>query len=167
MSATDIYLPDISEIEMSDIPEDVQAALKRQDEALMLLDKLRQKEPFRSHLEKEGGKSEGKREFRRWPCPKGVTLELHDGKKWHDIPLNDLGIGGTRVPNLPEWAVGPTPARLKAPLVKQGVLLLSDVMWKDKKGGGAGLRFEFMDASERDYWAEGLIDALLVAVSVG
>jgi hypothetical protein len=154
----------ISRIEISEIPEDVEAALVRQDEALALLEHLRQKEPFRLDPHKTKNKQDGKRVFRRWPCPKGVTLELHDGKTWHDVPLNDLGIGGTRVPHLPEWGFGPTPGRLKAPLV-EGILILSDVMWKD--GEGAGLRFEFLDTAERDYWAEGLIDALLVASSVG
>jgi PilZ domain len=155
----------IREAEITDIPEDVEEALRRQDEALALLDSLRQREPFRLPFSQEN-KQEGKREFRRWPCPDTVTLELHDGKKWQVIPMKDLGIGGTRVPDLPEWAVGPTPGRLRAPQV-EGVLILSDVMWKDKEGTGAGLRFEFMDVQERDFWSGGLIDALLTATSVG
>jgi hypothetical protein len=155
----------IREAEITDIPEDVEEALRRQDEALALLDSLRQREPFRPPSSQEN-KLAGNREFRRWPCPDTVTLELHDGKKWQVIPMKDLGIGGTRVPNLPDWAFGPTPGRLKAPQVA-GILILSDVMWKDKEGEGAGLRFEFMDAAERDFWAGGLIDALLNTASIG
>jgi hypothetical protein len=164
----------ISEADIDDIPEDVEEALRRQDEALALLEKLRHQEPFRPlPLEDSSkGKQEGNRSFRRWKCPETVTLELHDGTKWQVIAMHDMGIGGTRVPHLPEWAAGPTPGRLTAPHIPR-ILILSDVMWRDtqdkrdNRDTGAGLRFEFLDTAERDVWAEGLIDALLVAASIG
>ncbi len=39
-----------------------------------------------------------------------------------------------------------------------GVLVLADVMWRDKQTGGAGVRYEFFDNEDRDQWAGGLID---------
>jgi hypothetical protein len=139
-----------------EIPADVEAALDRQDAALGLLERLRAEQPLLRRRASAGG---GRRDFRRWPTPPGVTLELHDGLRWHDIPCMDMGVGGARIERVPEWAQGPAPARLKAPGLP-GILVLSDVMWKDRDGR-AGLRFEFQDEDERDAWSGALIDALL------
>ena len=95
-----------------DLDTDVEAALNRQDEALALMERLRLAEPFGAR--QPGGVGGGRREARRWPTPDGVTLELHDGVRWHAADCLDLGIGGCRVNALPDWANGPTPARLKA-----------------------------------------------------
>lgn len=145
-----------------EVPEDVEAILRRQDEALALLERLRAAEPFRRPKADTAGAR--RREFRRWPTPEGVLLELHDGAAWQVAPVMDMGVGGARLESLPAFADGPTPGRLKAPSV-QNVLVLCDVMWKDKDGR-AGLRFEFRDEDERENWSGGLIDALLARHAV-
>ena len=145
--------------------DDVEEILRRQDEAMALLERLRVEEPFLApHPEHSGG---GRRDFRRWPAPEGVTIELHDGARWHETVCTDMGVGGARVSHLPFAMQGPAPARLKAPGVAP-ILVLADVMWREGVGGGdgreggkAGLRFEFTDDEERDQWSGGLIDALL------
>jgi hypothetical protein len=139
-----------------EIPADVADALLRQDEALALLERLRAEEPLLRVKRQAGG---GRRDFRRWPTPPGVTLELHDGLRWHMAECLDMGVGGARLRRIPSWVKGPVPARLTAPVVGT-VLVLSDVMWKDREGH-AGLRFEFQDEEERDLWSGALIDALL------
>jgi hypothetical protein len=143
---------------------DVEEALRLQDEALALLERLRAEEPYHDtgHLDHLGG---GRRDFRRWPPPEGVTLELHDGLDWHQADVLDLAVGGARLNHLPEWMKGPAPARLKAPAMP-AVLVLVDVMWRDKQGR-AGIRFEFTDNEERDLWSGGLIDALLARHALG
>jgi hypothetical protein len=139
-----------------DVPEDVADALLRQDEALSLLDRLRAEEPFLRPKKQIGG---GRRDFRRWPTPPGITLEIHDGLRWYPVECLDMGVGGARLAKIPSWVQGPVPARLTAPGVG-AVLVLSDVMWKDREGR-AGVRFEFHDEEERDLWSGSLIDALL------
>jgi hypothetical protein len=137
---------------------DVLAALNRQDEALALLERLRRAEPVAASP--AGSIGGGRRDGRRWPPPEGVTLELHDGIRWHPAECLDLGVGGARLRPLPDWANGPTPARLKAGRLGS-VLALSDVMWHDSHGDISGLRFEFSDHDDRELWAGLLIDALL------
>ena len=145
-----------------EIPDDVEAILRRQDEAMALLERLRTAEPFRRpRADQQGAK---RREFRRWPLPQGVSLELHDSAGWKPADVMDMGVGGARLNKLPIFADGPTPARLKSPS-SQAVLVLCDVMWKDKDGR-AGIRFEFRDEDERDNWSGGLIDALLTRHAV-
>ncbi len=137
---------------------DVSAALDRQDEALALLERLRRAEPVTAGSNAATGG--GRRDGRRWPPPEGVTLELHDAVRWHEIPCLDLGVGGGRVQALPSWADGPTPVRLKAGRIG-AVLALADVMWHDSHAGISGLRFEFLDRDDHDAWAGLLLDALL------
>lgn len=145
-----------------EIPDDVEAILRRQDEAMALLERLRAAEPFRRPKADQQGAR--RREFRRWPIPEGVTLELHDSNGWRTADVLDMGVGGARLNVLPAFADGPTPARLKAP-ASQAVLVLCDVMWKDNDGR-AGIRFEFRDEDERENWSGGLIDALLARHAV-
>ena len=143
--------------------EDIEEILRRQDEAMALLERLRLAEPVGSAAdERDGG---GRRDFRRWPIPEGVTLELHDTSRWQAIPCSDMGIGGARISALPEWMRGPVPARLKAGS-GPAILTLADTMWRDAESGAAGLRFEFLDIEERDYWTGVLIDALLARYSL-
>ena len=149
---------------MADDIEDVEEILRRQDEAMALLERLRIAEPLATQKGVDG--PDGRRDFRRWPTPDGVAVELHDGERWQATDCTDLGIGGGRVRQLPAWVEGPAPARLKAP-TGPGVLVLADVMWRDRKTDTAGLRFEFLDNEERDLWAEQLIDALLARYSLG
>lgn len=141
------------------MPEDfdeIEEALRRQDEAMALLERLRLAEPMaKAKSDPAGG---GRRDFRRWPAPEGVTLELHDGVKWQRADVADLGIGGARLTRLPDWLNGPVPARLRSG-PSEAVLVLADIMWRD--GAGGGLRFEFGDNEERDQWTATLIDALL------
>lgn len=138
--------------------EEIEEALRRQDEALMLLERLRIAEPSAPPAgDLPGG---GRREARRWPAPEGATVELHDGERWQAIPASDLGIGGVRVTSVPAWLQGPAPARLKGP-TGDAVLALADLMWREGATGAAGLRFEFSDGEERDGWTAILIDALL------
>ena len=145
-----------------EVPEEVEAVLQRQDTALALLTALWAAEPFRRKVTDTKGQQ--RREFRRWPIPDGVTLELHDGFSWRIANVQDMGVGGARLRQLPEFADGPTPARLKT-LSAQPVLVLCDVMWKDNDGR-AGVRFEFRDEDERDAWSGELIDALLASHAV-
>lgn len=145
-----------------DIPEDAAHAFLLQDRAIALLDRLRGREPFRRERgESPGG---GRRDFRRWPTPPGVVIQLHDETEWKDAACLDLGIGGARLAALPCWVRGPVPARLIAPEISS-ILVLADVMWRDADNQ-AGLRFEFQDADERDAWSGALIDALLARHSL-
>lgn len=143
--------------------EEIEEALRRQDEALILLERLRIQEPSApATSDLPGG---GRREGRRWPAPEGATVELHDGERWQIIPASDLGIGGARVAGTPAWFAGPAPARLKGP-TGYAVLVLADLMWRDEAADVAGLRFEFSDVEERDQWTAILIDALLARYSL-
>lgn len=146
------------------LPDDVEEALRRQEEALALLERLRIALPPPGTV--PGEQARGRRDFRRWPTPDGVTLELHDGAEWQAAPILDMGIGGSRLPSVPAWMLGPAPARLRAPACA-GILVLADIMWRDKKSGGGGVRFEFLSTEERDEWADSLLDALLARYSVG
>ena len=145
-----------------EIPDDVEEALRRQDEALSLLARLREEEPYRRpRIDTEGKR---RREFRRWPTPDGVEIELHDGARWRRLACADMGIGGARMP----WPVdlqAPIPARLTTPS-SPAALVLVDIMWRDSKSADAGIRFEFQDEDERDAWSGGLIDALLARHAV-
>lgn len=135
---------------------DIEEALRRQDEAMALLERLRLAEPVtKAKADPAGG---GRRDFRRWPAPEGVTLELHNGTRWERTEAADLGIGGVRLERVPAWLQGPVPARLTSGTTP-AVLALTDIMWRD--GAGGGLRFEFGDTEERDQWTATLIDALL------
>ena len=152
------------EEEFTDIPDDVEEILRRQDEALALLARLREAEPYRQpRLDTTGQK---RREFRRWPTPEGVKIEFHDGTAWKHIECQDMGIGGARL-HWPEKINAPCPARLTTPSTPTCVVLV-DVMWRDTqgKGGLTGIRFEFQDEDERDGWSGGLIDALLARHAV-
>ncbi len=153
----------------SDMEEDmsgegVEAALRRQDEAMMLLERLRLAEPAGARSQESAGG--GRRDFRRWPAPEGVTVEMHDGSVWQPAPSSDLGIGGVRLSAVPAWLDGPVPVRLRG---RSGpaVLTLGDLMWRDGKTGAAGLRFEFSDPEEHDLWTAILIDALLARYALG
>lgn len=142
---------------------EIETTLRRQDEALALLERLRISEPNRMQAsEALGG---GRRDFRRWPAPEGITVEMHDGSGWQPASSSDLGIGGARLTVLPAWLDGPVPVRLRG---ESGlaVLTLGDLMWRDGAGGG-GLRFEFSDAEEHDRWTAILIDALLARYALG
>lgn len=145
------------------VPDDVEEALRRQDEALALLEQLR---AVSRHRRRRSDQSGGRRrQFRRWPAPEGITVELYNGSAWEPVPVIDIGVGGIRSSRLPEWMLGPAPCRLSSPTV-EGIVVLCDVMWKTGNHGEAGLRFEFDDNDERELWTEGLIDALLARFSV-
>ncbi len=134
--------------------DDVEDILHCQDEAMQLLGRRRAEEPLG-----------GDRDFRRWPTPQGVTLDFHDSLRCHRADVDNSG-GGARLHTLPAWLKRPAAARLKAPSMGCGALVLADVMWRDKQGG-AGVRFEFLDNEDRDLWAGGLIDALLARYALG
>ena len=142
---------------------DVENALRRQDEALALLERLRIAEPSVATEPHPGG---GRREARRWTAPKSVTVELHDGLTWRAVTCSDLGIGGACLTSVPFWLEGPTPIRLKG-ASGPAVLGLADLMWRDAKMGTAGLQFEFGDPEEHDQWTVTLIDALLARYALG
>jgi len=141
----------------------VEAALRRQDEALSLLERLRIAEPAVALEAHPGG---GRREARRWTAPKSVTVELHDGLTWRAVTCSDLGIGGARLTAVPSWLEGPAPIRLRG-ASGPAVLGLADLVWRDAKMGAAGLQFEFADTEERDQWTVVLIDALLARYALG
>jgi hypothetical protein len=146
---------------MTDDFDEIEAALQRQEEAMALLERLRMAEPSgNKRPESPGG---GRRDFRRWPAPEGLTVDLHDGSVWRKADCADIGIGGARLAAIPEWLKGPVPARLKT-AVAPSVLVLMDVMWRDAKAGG--VKFEFGDPEERDEWTAALIDALLARYSL-
>ncbi len=147
-----------------DPDDDVEEALRRQDEALALLERLRLSEPSAAKAgEAPGG---GRRDFRRWPAPAGITVELHDGRTWQPAPSGDLGVGGARLTMVPAWLRGPVPVRLRGES-GPAVLTLSDLMWRDGQSGAAGLRFEFSDPEDHDVWTAMLIDALLARYALG
>lgn len=148
---------------MQDLDPEIEEALRLQDEALILLDRLRASSTFRRKRTDHGDQK--RRNFRRWPVPPGVVVELHDGNAWHGVTVLDLGVGGVRVDQLPGWMKGPTPCRLSTPSV-EGIIVLSDIMWRTGPQAGAGIRFEFDDPEEREAWQDGLIDALLATHAV-
>ena len=143
---------------------EIEEALQKQDEALALLERLRITESAAVLPENHPGG--GRRDFRRWPAPAGVTVELHNGDGWQAVDASDLGIGGVRLTSVPAWLDGPVPARLKSES-GPAILALADLMWRDGKTGAAGLRFEFQDPEERDGWMAVLIDALLARYALG
>ncbi|HVK06708.1 MAG TPA: PilZ domain-containing protein [Armatimonadaceae bacterium] len=142
-----------------EVPLSALEALERQESALALLEDLRTREPLPRFRPARGG---GRRDLRRWPLPEGVTIELHDGRAWRWVRCHNVAVGGACL-YLPAWAKeGPVPARLSAPNM-DGVLVLTDVMWRDAAVGTAGVQFEFRDEEEREVWTGALIDALLAA----
>ena len=148
---------DMGARELSDAEFELDAALRKQDDALALLERLQLAEPSRPKAaDAPGG---GRRDFRRWPAPEGVTVELHDGSGWQAAAASDLGVGGVRLTEVPGWLDGPVPVRLRGS--GPAVLVLGDLMWRDGPAGPAGLRFEFADAEDHDLWTALLIDALL------
>lgn len=147
-----------------DAENEMDAALRKQDEALALLERLRLAEASGSKpAETPGG---GRRDFRRWPAPEGVTVELHDGGGWQSVLPSDLGVGGARLTTIPAWLDGPVPVRLRG-ASGPAVLTLGDLMWRDGAAGAAGLRFEFADAEDHEAWTAMLIDALLARYALG
>ena len=110
---------------------DVEDALRRQDEALALLERLRIAEPAVAPEAHPGG---GRREARRWTAPKSVTVELHDGLTWRAVTCSDLGIGGARLTAVPAWLEGPAPIRLRG-VSGPAILALADLVWRDAKMG--------------------------------
>ncbi len=147
---------------MADELDDIEAALQRQDDAMVLLERLRLAEPAAPAAAPIPGG--GRRDFRRWPTPDGVTLELHNGERWRPTLCGDIGIGGARLTMVPTWLQGPAPARLKT-AASLAVLVLADLVWRD--GDAGGIKFEFGDPEERDEWTASLIDALLARYSLG
>ena len=147
-----------------DAEDEVEAALRRQDDAMLLLERLRLSEPAGpKSADTLGG---GRRDFRRWPAPAGITVELHDGGGWQPAASSDLGVGGARLTTVPAWLDGPVPVRLRG-VSGPAVLTLGDLMWRDGPTGAAGLRFEFSDPEEHDLWTAILIDALLARYALG
>lgn len=164
---SDIELEEDGDIALDD--SDVEAALRRQDDAMRLLERLRLTEPVPPSGGDAPGRdtiSGGRRDFRRWPAPEGITVEMHDGGRWQPAPFNDLGIGGVRLSTVPAWLDGPVPVRLRG-VSGPAVLTLGDLMWRDEQTGAAGLRFEFSDPEEHDLWTAVLIDALLARYALG
>ncbi len=144
--------------------EDIERLLMKQDEALALLERLRIAEPMGTKEQTDAGG--GRRDFRRWPAPEGVAVEMHDGERWQAAAFSDLGIGGARLTAVPAWLDGPVPVRLHGQS-GPATLAMGDVMWRDGQTGAAGLRFEFQDPEERDGWTALLIDALLARYALG
>lgn len=144
--------------------ENIEQLLMKQDEALALLERLRIAEPAGAQEQANAGG--GRRDFRRWPAPEGVTVEMHDGDGWQPAAFSDLGIGGARLTAVPDWLDGPVPVRLRGASAP-ATLAMGDVMWRDGQTGTAGLRFEFQDPEERDGWTALLIDALLARYALG
>lgn len=142
---------------------EVEEALRRQDDAMLLLERLRLAEPPASPEAPPGG---GRREARRWTAPKSIIVEMHDGLSWQSMTCSDIGTGGARLTTVPAWLVGPAPIRLKG-ASGPAVLALSDLMWRDAKLGAVGIQFEFSDPEERDQWTTVLIDALLARYALG
>jgi len=149
--------------DMHGLDPEIERALRLQDEALALLERLRTTSTFRRRRTDTG--EQKRRNFRRWPVPPGVVVALHDGSSWREVKVLDLGVGGARVDALPNWMEGPTPCRLDTPSV-EGIMVLADIMWRTGPQQGAGIRFEFDDAEEREAWQDGLIDALLATHAV-
>ena len=145
---------------------DLERALARQEEALALLERLRASDPLPLTdgeadvpAPPPASPADPRRESGRQAMPGHARLELHDGKMWQIVPCDDIGTGGARASALPEWAAGPTPARLHtSPPSRPAALCLSDIMWRDTAQGTAGLRFEFLSTEEQELWADILRD---------
>lgn len=140
-------------------PADVERLLARQENALALLERLREADPLPLTDEEIAPSvlatnADPRRETARAILPPHVRLDLHDGRAWQAVPCDDIGVGGAHVSALPEWAAGPTPARLLAtPPSSPAPLCLADIMWRDAAQGTAGLRFEFLSVEEQTLWA--------------
>ena len=66
---------EFDEVSDFDVEGEVEAALRRQDEALVLLERLRAEEPFAfSGVRKNTG--DDRRDFRRWATPPGIAVEM-------------------------------------------------------------------------------------------
>lgn len=155
---------DMGADELFDAENEMDAALRKQDEALALLERLRITEGSKPKpADAPGG---GRRDFRRWPAPEGIMVELHDGGGWQTVFSSDLGVGGARLTTVPVWLEGPVPVRLRGE-TGPAVLTLGDLMWRDGASGAAGLRFEFSDSEDHDLWTAMLIDALLARYALG
>ncbi len=155
---------DMGETELLDAENDLDMALRKQDDALALLERLRLAEASGAKpADAPGG---GRRDFRRWPAPEGITVEMHDGGTWQPAPSSDLGVGGARLTQVPAWLDGPVPVRLRG-VSGPAVLTLGDLMWRDGETGAAGLRFEFADSEDHEAWTALLIDALLARYALG
>ncbi len=155
---------DMGADELLDAENEIDMALRKQDEALALLERLRIAEASGAKpAEAPGG---GRRDFRRWPAPEGITVELHDGSGWQPAQSSDLGVGGARLTTVPTWMDSPVPVRLRG-ASGPSVLTLGDLMWRDGANGAAGLRFEFSDAEDHELWTAMLIDALLARYALG
>jgi len=146
--------------DVSEVSDEVEAILGRQEQALRLLEQLRADLPLNSKRRRKGVGG-GRRDFRRWPTPETVSIEIHDSRHWHLLDSLDCGVPGVRVAALPSW-VGDGPVVVRVTTPDSGpVLALGDIMWRDKKTRTAGIFFEFQTEDDREAWGEGLIEALL------
>ena len=147
------------------VADTVALILHQRDRASLLLERLRVDTPLSPRRNRILGG--GRREFRRWPTPDGVMLELHDGSVWHPVDVLDCGVPGVRVAGLPAF-VGDGPGVIRLTTPDEGaILVLADVMWRDPIAETAGLFFEFDDEEDREAWYEGLIGALLARHALG
>lgn len=140
---------------------DVEDLFDRQDAALKLLSKLRQKTfPTVNNVVQV---SNQRRQYRRWAAPESIGVAIFTDD-WHPLDVIDVGIGGVKVRrNVIVPPSGPFVCRLGIGNLNN-VFVLADIMWMSDQT--IGVRFEFDKQDEHDMWAEHLVDTLLSKLSI-
>jgi hypothetical protein len=142
-------------------PHDVEEMFDRQDAALRLLNKLRQKSfPTVNNVVQS---SNQRRQYRRWAAPESISIVLFRDE-WQSLDVIDVGIGGVKVTrNEFVPSAGPFVCKLGIGGLNN-LYVLADIMWMSDQT--VGIRFEFDKQDEHDMWAEHLVDTLLSKLSI-
>lgn len=140
---------------------DVEEMFDRQDAALRLLNKLRQKSfPTVNNVVQS---SNQRRQYRRWAAPESISIAFFTDE-WQVLDVIDVGIGGVKVTrNEFVPSAGPFVCRLGIGGLNN-LYVLADIMWMSDQT--VGIRFEFDKQDEHDMWAEHLVDTLLSKLSI-
>jgi hypothetical protein len=140
---------------------DVEEMFDRQDAALRLLTKLRQKSfPTVNNVVQS---SNQRRQYRRWAAPESIAIAIFTDD-WQALDVIDVGIGGVKVTrNTLVPSTGPFVCKLGIGGLNN-VFVLADIMWMSDQT--VGIRFEFDKQDEHDMWAEHLVDTLLSKLSI-
>lgn len=140
---------------------DVEEMFDRQDVALRLLNKLRQKSfPTVNNVVQS---SNQRRQYRRWAAPESISIALFTDE-WQSLDVIDVGIGGVKITrNELVPSTGPFVCKLGIGGLNN-LYVLADIMWMSDQT--VGIRFEFDKQDEHDMWAEHLVDTLLSKLSI-
>lgn len=144
-----------------DPSQGVDKMFERQDAALRLLTKLRQKNfPTVNNVVQAANQ---RRQYRRWAAPESIAVAVFT-VDWQSLDVIDVGIGGVKVmKNDSVPPIGPFVCKLSVGVLTN-VFVLADIMWMSDQT--VGIRFEFDQQDEHDLWAEHLVDTLLSKLSI-